>query len=133
MARVRRGTADAASVCGPALRAATTMPSLPLRLHVLLLLGALSACARAPRDRALEACQAEIVRHLVNPASARYTPVRVERRFGDGARVVDGWDVQISVEARAGNGQMARSTVVCTLGLDFELLDLSGEQHVPET
>lgn len=93
----------------------------------------MAACARPPQppeERAFEACRGEVARRLVDPTSARYGRLRVERRFGDGASVVDGWDVQISVEARAGDKKTARSTVLCTLGTDLELLDLSGEQQV---
>jgi hypothetical protein len=103
---------------------------LPILLAVLPLL---SGCdARSPEDRAFEACRSQVSRRLLDPVSARYERVRVEKRSGDGASVVNGWDVQIAVEARAGDKKMARSTVLCTLGTAFELLDLAGEQHSAE-
>jgi hypothetical protein len=94
----------------------------------ILVIASLVACARPPEQRAYESCRGEIARRLVDPASARYDPVRVERRSGDGLHIVDGWDVHIAVEARAGDEVRARSRVLCTLGTAFELLDLSGEQ-----
>jgi hypothetical protein len=98
-------------------------------LWLLVPLGLAAACARPPEQRAFESCRAEIARRLVDPVSARYVQLRVERRSGDGASVVDGWDVRVAVEARAGDKKTARSSVLCTLGTRFELLDLSGEQQ----
>jgi hypothetical protein len=94
----------------------------------MLLLASLTACARPPEQRAYESCRGEIARRLVDPTSARYDQILVEHRSGDGLHIVDGWDVRIAVEARAGDKKPARSRVLCTLGTAFELLDLSGEQ-----
>jgi hypothetical protein len=89
-------------------------------------------CQRPPEERAFEACRAEVGQRLLEPATARYERIRLERRRGDGANVVDGWDVEVKVEARAGDKRIARSRVLCTLGMDYELLDLSGEQETAE-
>jgi len=119
-------------VAGPAPTAVIMSPPLR-RLAMLAPLLTLLACARPPEQRAFEACRVEVARRLVDPTSARFERVRVERRFSDGASVVDGWDVQVSVDARAGDSRVARSTVLCTLGMGFELLDLSGEQQHPDS
>lgn len=101
-------------------------------LWFLVPLGLLAACKRPPEVRAYESCRAEIARRLVDPASARYVQLLVEKRSGDGSQVVDGWDVKVAVEAYAGDKKTARSRVLCTLGTEFELLDLSGEQQQQE-
>lgn len=105
----------------------------PLRLGASLILLALgTGCPKPPDERAFEACRAEISRRLVDPTSAIYKRVKVERRFNDGASVVDGWDVELSVQANAGDKKTAHSWVKCTLGMKLELLDLTGEQAKPE-
>jgi hypothetical protein len=102
------------------------------RICCLLALFVLAGCRRAPEERAFEACRAEIARRLVDPALATYDGVKVARRSGDGASVVDGWDVHVTVHAPSGKAKMSRSWVRCTLGLGFELLDLTGEEDDPE-
>lgn len=109
-------------------------PPLLHRLALLLLLAGAAGCTKAPPDeRAFEACRAEIAKRLVDPTSALYERRRVERRYGDGASVVDGWDVELSVQAHAADKKTtAHSWVRCTLGMGLELLDLTGEQAKPE-
>ncbi len=107
-----------------------TMPHTPC-LALVALLAALTACRRPPEERAFEACRGEIARRLVDPTSAVYRKLGVAKRSGDGASVVDGWDVEVSVEAHAADRKtIARSSVKCTLGVKFDLLNLTGEQYV---
>ncbi len=111
---------------------ATIMPSRPCLHWIPFALLPLLACQKPPEVRAFEACRAEVGRHLLEPASARYTQLRLAKRSGDGASVVDGWDVEVQVEARTGDKKLARSRVLCTLGTKYEVLDLSGEQETAE-
>ncbi len=105
------------------------MPSRPCLHWIPFALLPLLACQKPPEVRAFEACRSEIGRRLIEPTSARYERLQVARRSGDGASVVDGWDVEIQVDAHTGEKKMARSRVLCTLGVDYELLDLTGEQE----
>lgn len=108
-------------------------PPLLRRIALVLLVGAVGCTKPSPDERAFEACRAEISKRLVDPTSAAYERRRVERRYGDGASVVDGWDVELSVQAHAADKKTtARSWVRCTLGMGLELLDLAGEQAKPE-
>lgn len=108
------------------------MPSLSRLAPLVLLLGSVVACARPPEERAYEACRREVARRLVDPTSARFTQLKVERRSSDGASVVDGWDVDVIVDAYTGDKKRAKSSIRCKLGDVFELLDLSGEQASAE-
>ena len=85
----------------------------------------LAAACTPPEDRAFEACRAEIARHLLHPASAKYERVRVGPHELEGEP--NGWSVEIEVSAKSNGGETETASVRCTQNARFELIDLSGE------
>lgn len=92
----------------------------------LLLPMALDAACTPESERAANACRAEVRTRLVRPSTAAFRDVRVARQPGGDA---GDWRVDLIVTAANLADETMTSSVSCTLGREFALLDLTGEDR----